>query len=135
MTDQEQANLASVRRYLAALEAGATGEALAAFFTADVVQEELPNRLVELGAVRGLDDILAGAERGRKVMAAQRFELVQALASGDWVAVEARWTGTLAVAYGVIPKGGEMHARFAIFLQFRDGRIARQRNYDCFDPW
>jgi ketosteroid isomerase-like protein len=135
MTDQEQANLASVRRYLAALEGGATGEVLAAFFTPDVVQEELPNRLVELGAVRGLDDILAGAERGQKVMAAQRFELVQALASGDWVAVEARWTGTLRVAYGVIPKGGEMHARFAIFLQFRDGRIARQRNYDCFDPW
>lgn len=53
MTDQEQANLATVRRYLAALERGVTGEALAAFFTPEVVQEELPNRLVELGAVRG----------------------------------------------------------------------------------
>ena len=27
------------------------------------------------------------------------------------------------------------NARFAIFLDFRDGRIVRQRNYDCFDPW
>ncbi len=135
MTDQEQANLATVRRYLEALERGVTGEALAAFFTPDVMQEELPNRLVELGAVRGLADILAGAERGQKVMAAQRFELLHALPSGDWVAVEARWTGTLAVPFGVIPRGGEMHARFAIFLQLRDGRIAVQRNYDCFDPW
>jgi hypothetical protein len=24
---------------------------------------------------------------------------------------------------------------FAVFLEFRDGRIARQRNYDCFEPW
>jgi hypothetical protein len=21
------------------------------------------------------------------------------------------------------------------FLEFRDGRIVRQRNYDCFEPW
>lgn len=135
MTNQEQANLAQVRRYLAALEQGATGEALAAFFNPDVVQEEFPNRLVELGAVRGLGDLLAGAERGQRVMAAQRYELVHAVASGDWVAVEVRWTGTLAVPLGTIPQGGQMRARFAIFLELRDGRIAVQRNYDCFDPW
>jgi hypothetical protein len=49
-----------LRKYLAALEAGATGHALAAFYAPDVVQEE---------------------------------------------------------------------------LQFREGKIARQRNYDCFEPW
>ena len=26
-------------------------------------------------------------------------------------------------------------ARFGVFLDFRDGRICHQRNYDCFDPW
>jgi len=26
-------------------------------------------------------------------------------------------------------------ARFAIFLEIRDGKIAAQHNYDCFDPW
>jgi hypothetical protein len=31
--------------------------------------------------------------------------------------------------------GGEMRARFAIFLELRDGRIVRQGNYDCFDPF
>jgi len=44
-------------------------------------------------------------------------------------------TGTLAVPFGSIPAGGEMRARFAIFLELRDGRIVRQRNYDCFDPF
>jgi ketosteroid isomerase-like protein len=29
----------------------------------------------------------------------------------------------------------EMRARFAAFIEFRDGRIVRQRNYDCFEPW
>jgi hypothetical protein len=23
----------------------------------------------------------------------------------------------------------------AIFLEFRDGHIARQHHYDCFEPW
>lgn len=31
--------------------------------------------------------------------------------------------------------GQVLRARFGVFLDFRDGRIVRQRNYDCFDPW
>jgi ketosteroid isomerase-like protein len=31
--------------------------------------------------------------------------------------------------------GGEMRAYFAVFFEFRDGKIVAQRNYDCFDPW
>ncbi len=68
-------------------------------------------------------------------MSAQRYELLHAVTSGDDVALEVRWTGTLAVPVGGLPTDGEMRARFAVFLEFRDGRIRRQRNYDCFDPW
>ena len=41
----------------------------------------------------------------------------------------------LAIPLGTLPAGGEMRARFAVFLQFRDGKIVSQRNYDCFEPW
>ena len=128
-------NLALARSYLEAIERGATGDELADFFTDDVVQEEFPNRLTPQGARRGLAEILEGAERGQKVMRKQRFELLHALAEGDHVALEVRWTGTLAIPLGSLPAGGEMRARFGVFLDFRDGRIHRQRNYDCFDPW
>ena len=124
-----------VKRYLAALEGGATGDALAAFYTDDVMQDEFPNRLLANGARRDLAALLQGAERGEKVMRAQRFELLNAGESGDTVALELRWTGTLAVPIGAIPAGGEMRARFAQFIEFRGDRIARQRNYDCFDPF
>ena len=124
-----------VKRYLAALEGGATGDALAAFYTDDVMQDEFPNRLLANGARRDLAALLQGAERGQKVMRAQRFELLNAVESGDTVALELRWTGTLAVPIGAIPAGGEMRARFAQFIEFRGDRIARQRNYDCFDPF
>ena len=123
-----------VRNYFDAIENGAQGESLR-FFTEDVIQEEFPNRLVPNGATRDLAALEAAAEKGRKVVTRQRFEILNVIASGNQVAVETVWTGTLAVPIGSIPAGGEMKARFAIFLELRDGRIARQRNYDCFDPF
>jgi ketosteroid isomerase-like protein len=132
---QAEANLATVRRYLAALEAGATGDALAAFFTPDVVQEEFPNRLVPAGALRDLAALLEGAERGQLVMRSQRYEVLNTIAAGDQVALEVQWTGTLAIDLGTLAAGSEMRARFGVFLVLRDGRIARQHNYDCFEPW
>jgi ketosteroid isomerase-like protein len=56
------------RTCLQAIERGATGAELAAFYTDDVVQEEFPNRL-------------------------------------------------------------------AMFIEFRGEKIARQRNYDCYEPF
>jgi ketosteroid isomerase-like protein len=128
-------NLEIAKAYLAAVEAGATGEALARFYTDDVVQEELPNRLVPSGVKRDLAALLDGAVRGQKGMQWQHFELTRAYEAGDTVVMEVVWTGRLAVPVGSLPAGGEMRARFAVFLEFRAGRICRQRNYDCFDPW
>jgi ketosteroid isomerase-like protein len=135
MTSEEQRNLKLVRRYFAAMARGPAGVELAAFFTPDVVQEEFPNRLLPHGAKRDLQGMREAAERGRGIMAHQTIELVSAVASGSHVAVEARWTGTLARMAGSIPEGTTLHARFGVFFDFRDGKIAAQRNYDCFDPW
>ena len=99
------------------------------------MQVELPNRLVPNGATRNLDAIREASRRGRQVLAAERYDVRNAVASGDRVALEVLWTGTLAVPIGTIPAGGEMRAHFAMFLEFRDGKIVRQRNYDCFEPF
>lgn len=125
----------TARRYLHALETFATGDALAGFFTADVLQDEFPNRLVPDGARRDLAGILQAGERGRQVLSDQRFELLHAVEQGDDLALEVQWTGTLAVPFGAVPAGGQLRARFAVFLEFQDGKIRRQRNYDCFEPW
>ena len=62
------ANLEVARRYLAAIEAGAVGDDLAAFFSPDIEQIEFPNRLVPTGARRGRAEMLEGALRGQKVL-------------------------------------------------------------------
>ncbi|MFN2563701.1 MAG: nuclear transport factor 2 family protein [Gemmatimonadaceae bacterium] len=132
---RDLANLDAAKQYLAAIQRRATGDELAQFFTPDVVQEELPNRVVPDGKRRKLAAILEAAERGQQVLTAQRFEIRSAVATGDRVILEVLWVGTLAIPFGTIPAGGEMRAHSAMFLEFRDGKIAAQRNYDCFEPW
>ncbi len=123
------------RTYLRALEQGATGDALARFFTPDVVQEEFPNRLVPTGARRDLAALLDGAVRGQSVVENQRYDVQTVTAQGDRVVLEVIWTATPKITLGSLQAGSQMRARFAVVLEFRDGRIAAQRNYDCFDPF
>lgn len=135
MTAVESQNIATVREYLAALESGAVDEALARFFTPDAVQIELPNQLNPKGGQSDLPTMRTRAEQGKKLLARQSYEIVSEMAQGSRVAVEAKWTATLAVPRGSLPAGASMAAHFAMFFEFRDGRIASQRNYDCFEPW
>ncbi len=127
-------NLDTARRYLDAVERGVDGAALAEFFAPDVRQEEFPNRLVPTGARRNLTGLLDAAARGKRAVSAQRFEVRNAVVDGDRVALELLWSGTLAVALGSLPSGGTQCAHFAVFLDFHDRKIVRQRNRDCFEP-
>ncbi|MFY0569829.1 nuclear transport factor 2 family protein [Archangium lansingense] len=128
-------NLDIARRYLRAIEQGATGEALAAFFHPEVTQQEYPNRLVPTGATRDLRALLEGAERGQKAVGSQRYEVRHTVAEGDHVALEVDWSATLKVPVGKLPAGGTMRATLAMFITFRDGLIVSQHNYDCFEPF
>ena len=87
------------------------------------------------GAIADLERMRSAYERGRQVMASQRYEIRNAVALGDQVALEIRWSGTLAIPVGGLPAGGEMRAYVAVFLEFREGKIIAQRNYDCVEPW
>lgn len=133
---EEQTNLEAVQDFFAAVRNGASPEDTGRFYCEDVVQEEFPNAFLPTGARRGLKELQEAAARGRKVMSSQTYEILSAVARGNMVIVEAAWSGTLAVPLGEkAPAGTVMRARFAQFFEFRDGRIAAQRNYDCFYPW
>ena len=123
-----------VLRYHQAVAAGATGDALAAFFTEDAIQRELPNLLFPSGNVSTVPAILAAAERGQKVIADQRYEVRNVVSQGDRVAVELEWSGTLKLPYGDLPAGHVLRAHIGAFLDIRDGKISGQRNYDCYEP-
>ena len=131
----ERDNLERARRYLAAIEGSTAHGGPGAFLAPDIIQIEYPNQFVPNGATRDRAAMADAAERGRRVIQTQRYEVRTAVANGDEVALEVLWVGILAVAIGSLEIGDEMRANFGVFLTFRDGLIARQRNYDCFEPF
>jgi ketosteroid isomerase-like protein len=135
MTDDENANIETIKAYLSALASGAVGERLAEFFTSDALQIELPNRLNHNGGQSDLETLLQRAEQGQRLLHTQTYDLRSFVARDDRVAVEVTWTGTLAVPLGTLSAGSTMKAHFAMFFELVSGRIRRQRNYDCFEPW
>ncbi len=112
------------RDYLSAIERGATGAQLAGFYTDDAIQEEYPNQFTPSGARRTVQQILEAADKGRQILTSQTYEIQNSIERESQIALEILWTATLKT-------GAEMKARFAIFMEYRDGKIARQRNYDC----
>ena len=130
-----QSNVEIARQYITAIESGATGDALARFFTPDVVIEEMPNRVAPHGSTSDLARALQGAERGKQLFQRQTYTITHTVSEGSSVALEMDWVGITAVQIQNLPPGSEIRDHVAVFLQFRDGRIARQRLYDCFEPW
>lgn len=125
----------TVRNYLRAMEQGVTGESLAAFFTEDIVQVEMPNRLVPFGKSHDLASILLAAERGQRAVKDQRFEVIDLICGENRVALQLVWTATLCVPLGGLSVGDTLKANYALFLSFREGKIASMTNYDCFSPF
>lgn len=128
-------NLETAQRYLQALENNADGATLAQFFDLAVIQEEFPNRLNPNGGRSDYATMLQRAEQGKQLLARQQYTITNAVESANLVVLEVIWTATLAVRTPSLPTDGQMRAHFALFLEFHNGKIIAQRNYDCFDPW
>lgn len=133
VSDPEE-NLRTIRRYLKSIEVG-TFRNVAELVTPDVTMEQLPNRIYPQGLRGTFSQMAEGFEKGRKLLSKQIYEITSAIMSGNSVAVEVLWTGTLAVSFGTLTAGSQMRCHSAMFFEFQDGKIARQRNYDCFEPW
>jgi ketosteroid isomerase-like protein len=133
MTESEL--IEHAKAFVAAVAAGGSRESIEAFYADDIIQEEFPNLLMPKGAVRDFINLRAAYDQSRYAIASQSYEVVNAIASGNTVALETIWTATLALGFGTLKPGDTMRARFAQFFDFRGGLIVRIRNYDCFDPW
>ena len=128
-------HLETIQAYLSAIERRAPFEEISQFIAPDVEHREFPNRVVPNGAKGGLKEMREASARGRTVITSERYEVLNAVSEGDRVALEIQWTGVLAVAYGKLVPGDSIRARFGVFFELKEGRIIRQNNYDCFEPF
>ena len=127
-------NLDTARRYLKAIEDGDANFVLS-LFSPDAVLEQLPNRVYPKGLRANVSRAAEAFEKGRKMFSRQTYEITNQSATGNTVALEVLWTGTLAIPFGTLAADSQMRCHSAMFIEFRDGKIVAQRNYDCFDPW
>ena len=135
MTAEQTGLLQAARAFLEAIAAGASGDDLDAFYHPDAEQTEYPNAITKELAVRNLAQLKAGSLIGRQILRSQQFEVMREHAAGDTVILEVIWTAVAAVPLGTVQQGGTLKAYFAQFFEYRDGKIFRQRNFDCFEPF
>jgi ketosteroid isomerase-like protein len=127
-------NLEIIRSYLAAVERLEDAESVVRFWHPEGVFEELPNAISPRGSSRDRAAIASSYDRGRALLASQRYEVVNAFGAGDQMLVEMVWTGTLKIDAGPLRAGESLRARCAAVFELRGGLIYRQRQYDCYDP-
>ena len=125
----------TVRDFMRALENRSSSPDFSKFYHSEVVQIEYPNTVTKNTTTRMLKDLEAAASRGKQVLQKERYDIVNSYSAGNTVIIEAIYTGTLAIKAGKLKPGDEMKAYFAQFYEFKDGKIFRQRNYDCFEPF
>ena len=130
----EDDRVKATRRLFAAIESGDEAT-LRQIYAENAVQVEHPNRLKPKGERREIGKMMADLKRGKAILREERYEVLEAVASGDSVACQVRWTGILAVPVAALNAGDSMVCESGIFLKFSGDRVVEQHNYDCFDPF
>jgi ketosteroid isomerase-like protein len=130
----EDDGVKAARALFAAIEAGNT-IALLELYAENAVQVEHPNRLKSKGDRRSPAEMAAALAKGKQILREEHYELLEATASGDRVALQVKWTGVLAVPVGALNPGDTMVCESGIFLRFQGDKIVEQHNYDCFEDF
>ena len=132
---KEQELVERAKAFVVAVSTAAPREIIEGFCSEDVVQEEFSNLLRPQGAVRDFINWRAACDKARYSIAAQSNEVINAVAQGNCVIVETKWTATWAVNFGKLAPGDTVRARVVHVLEFRDGRVFHIRSYYCFEPF
>jgi ketosteroid isomerase-like protein len=122
------------RYYEVVADLASTADELLALLHPDVRIVEHPNTISPRGSVRDRDAAVAGFLAGKKLLAAQSFDLHELLVSGQRVAVRTTWRGTIAHGSPALPGASELVAHIAGFVTVEDGMVLAHETFDCYEP-
>ncbi|SEW14135.1 nuclear transport factor 2 family protein [Chitinophaga arvensicola] len=126
--------LALIYRYFQLLESfSADPVEFARIFHPNIIQTEYPNQLSNEIKQRNFDIMLESMVTNKIILKSQHFSVLKVVESGNTLVVEAKWTGEIGVDAGQFRRGQVMKAFICTIIEFRDGKIYRQRNYDCYE--
>jgi ketosteroid isomerase-like protein len=114
----------TVLAYLRAIESHDL-ELVATFMHPEIEVTEHPNRLNPMGARYDFAALRAAGERGKALLASEKYDVRAMTVEGDRAVAQILWTATL-------NDGRSMSAHICSAIELRDGKIYRQEQYDCF---
>ncbi|NLR64792.1 nuclear transport factor 2 family protein [Chitinophaga varians] len=126
--------LALVYRYFQLLEKFSADPAeFADIFHPGVIQTEYPNQLSAEVKQRNFELMLDSMATNKLILKSQHYSVLKAVQHGNTLVVEATWTGEIGVDAGKYRRGQVMKAFICTVIEFREGKIYRQRNYGCYE--
>lgn len=123
-----------IKNYFKAIE-NKNLEDLLKCYDPNATQIELPNLLKSKGDKRTISDLKRDFAKGAKILRTESYEILSAVEENDRLAVEVLWCGTLAIPVKSLREGDQMKAHSAIFFDFKNDLIIKQKNYDCFEAF
>ncbi|MEO8700527.1 MAG: nuclear transport factor 2 family protein [Kofleriaceae bacterium] len=115
-----------ITAYLEAVESHDL-DRVAGWLHPDVELVEHPNKISPAGMHADKAAMRAAGERGKTLLAKERYAVRSMIVEGPRAAVLLVWSGTL-------PDGRVMTAQICSVIELRDGKVWRQEQYDCFEP-
>jgi hypothetical protein len=105
------------------------------FIHSEAVFYEYPNSVTKNGQARTAAEGMKGIEMSKQILSEQQYEFVDFTEVGDKIVAEGRWLGTIKTDAGAFKKGQQLKAYLCVIVEFKDEKIYRIRNYDCYEPF
>lgn len=126
--------LETVKRFFELNESFAISEsAYQPLLHPEIEQTEYPNWITPGVVVSDFEVLMQRIPNGKKLLKEQKYEIQRAYEAGDALITEVIWTAEVGADIGAFKAGQRLKAYFCCVFEFKDGRIHRQRNYDCFE--
>ena len=128
----QETNIAAALSFVRAIEA-MDGSKMEGFFAPDVEQTEMPNAFKPAGQVRDLNALKSDIGKSKGIIEQQKYDILNTIAYGEFVVLEMVWHGTVVTDIPPLREGQKLRAQCVAVFEFREGKVVKLRNYDCFD--
>ncbi|HEY6978939.1 MAG TPA: hypothetical protein VH396_21730 [Chitinophagaceae bacterium] len=98
---------------------------------------EYPNLVTKNGQVRTWTaaEGMKGIETGKQILSDQYYKFFDVTETGNKIVAEGMWLGTIKTDFGALKKGQQLKAYLCVIAEFKDEKLYRIRNYDCYEPF
>jgi hypothetical protein len=134
MKEGARVKLETVKRFFELIEAFSISESdFKPLLHSEIEQTEFPNLVTPAVVVSNYEVLMQRIPNGKKLLEEQKYDIQRVYEAGETLITEVIWTAKVGADVGAFKAGQQLRAYFCCVFDFKDGKIHRQRNYDCFE--